>query len=96
MFGQFGPAHSFKISAYQAEDSDDKGASSQICAAKFLHRRNFHFGGRCEPERQKFNTQEKDSHRIINCSIGELQLLSGMRQDILKELCYQDTAAGLE
>ena len=65
MFGQFGPAHSFKqeqedkISAYQAEDSDDKGASSQICAAKFLHRRNFHFGGGCEPERQKFYNSRK-------------------------------------
>ena len=42
---------------------------------------------------RNFKTQEKDSHRIINCSIGELQLLSGMRQEIFKELCYQDTAA---
>ena len=39
------------------------------------------------------NPQEKDFHRIINCSVGELQLVSGMRQEIFKELCYQDTAA---
>ena len=41
------------MSAYQAEDSYDKGASSQICAAEFLHCRNLHFSRRCEPERQK-------------------------------------------
>ena len=62
-----------KISAYQAEDSNDKGASFQICAAEFLHRRNLHFGGAANLKDRHFKTQEKDSHRIINCSVGELQ-----------------------
>ena len=56
----------------------------------------FILAGAANLKDRNFKTQEKDSHRIINCFVGELQLLPGMRQKIFKELGYQDTAAGLE
>ena len=52
----------------------------------------FILAGAANLKDKNFKTQEKDSHRNINCSVG----CCGMRQEIFKELCFQDTAAALE
>ena len=54
----------------------------------------FILAGAANLKDRNFKTQEKDSHRIINCFVGELQLLPGMRQKIFKELGYQDMQLG--
>ena len=51
----------------------------------------FILAGAANLKDRNFKTQEKESHRNIT-ALG----CSGMRQEIFKELCYQDTAAGLE